>query len=158
MTTYTRRAVPAFRPLPSRGVTLADWLEEEACEAREVRAADAAREVEGCQCCCCTGTCNETEEETEERINEEQGEQGPRAEWQDEGDGVFSFGVVTSWYDDKSQWFVPEGWTLVSATVEDCEDLKRYETAERVQVRRAPPPVTSDTAPLRVPLFTQRAA
>jgi hypothetical protein len=162
MTTYTRRAVPAFRPLPSRGSTVADWLDEAACEAQEIRAADAAREAEGCQCCCCAGTCHESEEETEERIKlaqqEETGEQGPRAEWQDEGEGIYSFGVVTSWYDSPSAWFVPEGWTLVSATVEDCDDLKRYETAERIQVRRAPPPVTSDIAPLRVPLFDQRAA
>jgi len=151
MTTYTRRAVPAFRPLPSRGVTLADWLAEEASEAEEIRAAIKASEAEGCQCCCCTGTCNESEEE------EETGEEGPRAEWQDEGEGIYSFSVITSWYDDKSQWFVGEGWTLVSATREDCEDLKRYETAERIQVRRAPPPITSDIAPLRVPLY-QRAA
>jgi hypothetical protein len=158
MTTYTRRAVPAFRPLPSRGSTVADWLDEAACEAQEIRAADAAREAEGCQCCCCTGTCHESVEETEARLSPEAGEEGPLAHWQDEGEGVYGFTAITSWYDEASQWFVPEGWTLVSATVEDCDDLKRYETLEKIQVRRACPPVTSDIAPLRVPLFDRRAA
>ena len=133
---------------------MADWLAEQACEAAEIRAEEKARQDEGCGCCCCTGTCNDTEEETAE---ETEGEDGPRPEWQDEGEGVFAFSVITSWYDEQSAWFVPEGWVMISASVEDCDDLKRYETAEKIRVRRAPPPVTPDVAPLRVPLF-QRAA
>lgn len=138
MTTYTRRAVPASRPLPSRGVTLADWLDECDSEDREIRAANKASEAEGCRCCCCTGTCNETEEEEEEE--EEQGDSAPLPHWQDEGEGVYSFSVVTSWYDGPTAWFVPEGWFLLNTTPEDGDRdyLKHHETAERVRVRRLP--------------------
>jgi hypothetical protein len=137
--------------MPSRGATLADWLDEQAADAVEASEAEKAREAReameenGCSCCCCTGECANIDDAPEAVPT-------VPAHWEPAGEGVYSFEVITSWYDDGA-WFVPEGWECFKREAgEFCPDLKRHESAERVWLRPLPPPVECDTAPLTVRL------
>jgi hypothetical protein len=148
------RISPVVTTLPSRGATLADWQDEQHSELLEAREAAKFARTTGCvfgecSCCCCTGACADSDDR-----EDSSGEATVPSHWQPEGEGVYSFGVITSWYDDDSSWFIPEGWECFrrESGREDQSDLKRYESAEKVWVRPLPPPVECDVAPLRVSL------
>lgn len=146
----TLRIAPFVSSLPSRGATMADWLDEQAAEAQEAQEAEKAlaeAEAEaGCNCCC-TGECADTDS-----TPEADGVLAVPSHWEAQGENVYSFEVITSWYDDGA-WFAPEGWECFKREAgEFSSDLKRYESYERVWLRPLPPPVLGDVAPLRVRL------